>query len=556
MHTIAPSELVKWLRAAGEPSRLRLLTLCAEGALSVSDLSRALKQSEPRVSRHLKILCEAGLVERLRQGQWVHYRVSAGAEAASFVRGLLAQVDRRDALLLRDRAAAHAGTLAHAGGAESRLGRALAELLRAAGLRETEGPVLLVGVDHPELLEAAAGAGHACTALAHSRRAAQGARAHAERRGLACRVLQARDGTGPDQDDFARAGSGFGLVLLDHPAAGAALPRLLAQARRRAGRRAGTCGCSKRYDALESAGARVVEHPLARLRRLLSDAGLECERISPVEADGDTRAGGAGARRRRQRAPRPARRQPPMSQHLPSVPLSVSFEFFPPADAAMEATLWNSVERLAPLAPRFVSVTYGADGSTRERTHNVVTRIQQRDRAHRRAASDLRRRLARRDPRHRARLLGPGHPPPGGAARRPAARAAGLHAAPRRLRLRLGPGGGTGRAGAVRHFRGGLSGGASRGALGGGRSRQPASARSTPARPRAITQFFYDSDAFLRFRDRCAAAGIRAPIVPGILPITRFPQVLRFARALRHQHPVLAAASASPDSRMTTTPGA
>src|SRR3982075_2272283 len=56
--------------------------------------------------------------------------------------------------------------------------------------------------------------------------------------------------------------------------------------------------------------------------------------------------------------------------------IEVSFEFFPPADSEMEATLWKSVERLAPLAPRFVSVTYGADGSTRERTHNVVTRIQ------------------------------------------------------------------------------------------------------------------------------------------------------------------------------------
>src|SRR5579864_7963849 len=53
-------------------------------------------------------------------------------------------------------------------------------------------------------------------------------------------------------------------------------------------------------------------------------------------------------------------------------PIHVSFEFFPPADAAMEATLWASLDRLAPLAPRFVSVTYGADGSTRERTHNVV----------------------------------------------------------------------------------------------------------------------------------------------------------------------------------------
>src|SRR5215471_19203819 len=58
------------------------------------------------------------------------------------------------------------------------------------------------------------------------------------------------------------------------------------------------------------------------------------------------------------------------------VSIEVSFEFFPPADAEMEATLWKSVERLAPLAPRFVSVTYGADGSTRERTHKVITRIQ------------------------------------------------------------------------------------------------------------------------------------------------------------------------------------
>ena len=54
---------------------------------------------------------------------------------------------------------------------------------------------------------------------------------------------------------------------------------------------------------------------------------------------------------------------------------TVSFEFFPPADPAMELTLWASLRRLAPLAPSFVSVTYGADGSTRERTHAIVTRI-------------------------------------------------------------------------------------------------------------------------------------------------------------------------------------
>src|SRR5262249_60603451 len=73
-------------------------------------------------------------------------------------------------------------------------------------------------------------------------------------------------------------------------------------------------------------------------------------------------------------------RSRPMNADAPAESIRVSFEFFPPADAAMEATLWCSLERLAPLAPRFVSVTYGADGSTRERTHSVVSRIQRQTR--------------------------------------------------------------------------------------------------------------------------------------------------------------------------------
>src|SRR5579863_2785210 len=57
------------------------------------------------------------------------------------------------------------------------------------------------------------------------------------------------------------------------------------------------------------------------------------------------------------------------------LPVKVSFEFFPPGDEKMEQTLWQSIQRLLPLTPRFVSVTYGADGSTRERTHQVVSRV-------------------------------------------------------------------------------------------------------------------------------------------------------------------------------------
>src|SRR6185312_9407455 len=104
-----PSDLLlTWLRAAGEPTRMRLLCLCAARQLSVSDIAQIVGQSEPRVSRHLKILGEAGLIERLRQGQWVHYGIVRNGPAAGFVSGLLGQLDRTDPLLARDRERAHA----------------------------------------------------------------------------------------------------------------------------------------------------------------------------------------------------------------------------------------------------------------------------------------------------------------------------------------------------------------------------------------------------------------------------------------------------------------
>jgi DNA-binding transcriptional ArsR family regulator len=289
MYSTAPPILVKWLRAAGESSRLRLLALCADGALSVSDLAQALKQSEPRVSRHLKILCEAGLLVRLRDGQWVHYRLAEGAEAASFVRGLLAQLDRSDPLLVRDRslaraAAVPAAQLAH--GAESRLGRALAELVAAGGLSAPLKAVLVFGVSHPELLETAARASPHCTAIAHSRRAAQSARAFAERRGFTCRVLRATSPDALSDTDLARAGAPFDAMLLDTFTSGDTLARLLEQARRVL-TPGGRLWIFERYESLERSRERIVEHPLARLRRLLSDAGLTCERLSPVEADGE-----------------------------------------------------------------------------------------------------------------------------------------------------------------------------------------------------------------------------------------------------------------------------
>jgi methylenetetrahydrofolate reductase (NADPH) len=210
-------------------------------------------------------------------------------------------------------------------------------------------------------------------------------------------------------------------------------------------------------------------------------------------------------------------------------PIRVSFEFFPPADAAMETTLWNSVERLAPLAPCFVSVTYGADGSTRERTHNVVTRMQDETTltsaphltcigARRGEILDIARGYWDQGIRHLVALRGDpprGHsytPHPDGFAYASELVAGLKGVAPFEVSVAAYP-------------------------------EVHPEARSADAdlanlkrkidagATRAITQFFYDTELFLRFRDRCAAAGIAAPIVPGILPITRFPQVLRFAQA-------------------------
>jgi len=282
--------MLAWLKAAGEPSRLRLLALCAEGGFTVSDLAHALRQSEPRVSRHLKILCGAGLLARTREGQFVSYGIADDARAIGFVRGLLLQVDRRDALLLRDRAEARAAAPPEGEGVtadSSRLERALRAFVEESGAGAAGGRVLVVGTTHLGLLASVAARARDCTVIVHSRRAAQAVRAFAERRGFPCRVLTA-SGSREDADgDLARAGGPFDAVLVSHQAGGEqTLARLLAQVRSAAAP-AAQLWILQRYESLEGARARVVEHPLARLRRLLDEAGLVCERLSPIEADGE-----------------------------------------------------------------------------------------------------------------------------------------------------------------------------------------------------------------------------------------------------------------------------
>jgi DNA-binding transcriptional ArsR family regulator len=91
------------LKAAGEGTRLRILALLAEAELTVSDLTEILRQSQPRISRHLKLLGEAGLVERFREGSWAFFRLAEHGAGVEVMRALLSRLAPDDATVARDR---------------------------------------------------------------------------------------------------------------------------------------------------------------------------------------------------------------------------------------------------------------------------------------------------------------------------------------------------------------------------------------------------------------------------------------------------------------------
>jgi methylenetetrahydrofolate reductase (NADPH) len=210
--------------------------------------------------------------------------------------------------------------------------------------------------------------------------------------------------------------------------------------------------------------------------------------------------------------------------------LQISFEFFPPKTEASLASLWECIERLAPLRPRFVSVTYGAGGSTRERTHDIVARIA---------------RETSIKPAAHLTCVGASHAEIDAIAERY------WQAGIRHLVALRGdmPDG-------TRPYRAHPEGYAYASDLVTGLKRIADFEISVSAYPephpealsaeadldnlkrkvdagasRAITQFFVDVGHYLRFRDRAVAAGITVPIVPGIMPVTNFGGFTRFAGA-------------------------
>jgi ArsR family transcriptional regulator len=129
------------LRAAAEETRLRILALLLEGELSVSDLTDILGQSQPRISRHLKLLVEAGLVERHREGAWAFFRLTDRGVAAGILRPLLEGLDRTDQILLDDRSRLEAVRSQRAQVAQSFFARLAPEWDRIRSLHAPETAV-------------------------------------------------------------------------------------------------------------------------------------------------------------------------------------------------------------------------------------------------------------------------------------------------------------------------------------------------------------------------------------------------------------------------------
>src|SRR3546814_17063213 len=94
--------LLSAMKAAAEPTRLRLLVLCAHADLTVTDLVHILGQSQPRLSRHLKLLAEAGLLDRNREGSWVYFRLDHDGDSAALARTMVAAMPSEDPKVLRD----------------------------------------------------------------------------------------------------------------------------------------------------------------------------------------------------------------------------------------------------------------------------------------------------------------------------------------------------------------------------------------------------------------------------------------------------------------------
>ncbi len=283
---IAFDTLLPRLRAIAEPSRLRLLAILARGEFSVSELTAILAQSQPRVSRHLKLLDDCGVLERFREQHWMYYRVAGDTEGGQLARHLLALLDPDDPVLagdelrlrrvLEERAGRSTGGDAAAGATSAHeLVPLVAAELGEHGLES----LLYFGQAPDELLTGLGSRARRVVGMNPSRRVVQRARALLHSAGMNHCVLKQGEITALPQPS-----QSFDVVVIDRVLAGADRPGDSLREAARVLRAGGRILLIEDFEALER---RTTEaNPLALLRSWLADAGLACDRLHPFDVSG------------------------------------------------------------------------------------------------------------------------------------------------------------------------------------------------------------------------------------------------------------------------------
>lgn len=278
--------LLPRLRAIAEPSRLRLLAVLARGEFSVSELTGILGQSQPRVSRHLKLLDDSGLLERFREQHWIYYRVPVDTEGGRIARLVLDQFDADDPVIAGDRervervlAARRGRGAAGDGASAAKSADELVPLLATELGEQGLEALLYFGRAPDEVLAGLGSRARRVVGMNPSRQVVQRARAMLHSAGLNHCVLQ--------QGELAalpQPAQSFDVVLIDRMLADAERPAAGLHEAARVLRPGGRVVLIEDFDALERLAPDA--NPLALLRAWLADAGLACDRLRPFDVSG------------------------------------------------------------------------------------------------------------------------------------------------------------------------------------------------------------------------------------------------------------------------------
>jgi len=271
------------LRAAAEPTRLRVLALLSRAELTVGEICDVLSQSQPRVSRHLKLLADAGLIDRLREQTWVYYRVPAEPAGQQSVEQLLSFVDADDDVFVRDRQrmervlGERVRRAAAASATDAQLSGQLQSVLINELGSESIGALLDVGTGAGSLLELLAGRATKAVGVDLSSDALRLARTNIYGAGL--RHCELRRG---DMYDLPFETPTFDVATIGRVLAVADEPVRALKEIARVLKEGGRLLLVDDFDALEQA---CRGNPIAKLRQWFATAGLDFVRVHPIDTE-------------------------------------------------------------------------------------------------------------------------------------------------------------------------------------------------------------------------------------------------------------------------------